>query len=149
MFTAGAIALTMKNKIKYLNFTVNWQHSHLLDDYLIVDNPTIWNNLPDGEYLIRGNKKDHSTEYWVKDNIWYLVSITTKDNGHYYCNAGIYQLFPILPEKEWEQLNKVASKLSSYWKRSVAGRNHYMDIRQMTRSIKKSILKNKNRKVYE
>jgi hypothetical protein len=130
----------MKNKIKYLNFDYEMDHSDLLEDFKVVENPTKWNNLPNGEYLIRGDKKEHSVEYWVKDNIWYLVSTTTKDNGHYYCNAAKYQLFPNLPEKEWETLNKVWSKLSPYWKRAVAGRNQYMSLREIRREIHKSFL---------
>jgi hypothetical protein len=133
----------MKNKIKYLNFDYNREHSELSDDFDIVKNPTEFNNLPDGEYLIRGDKKNHSKEYWVKDNIWYLVSVTTIDNGHYYCNAGTYQLFPNLPEKEWDLLNKVVTKLSPYWKRAVYGRNQFMSIRELRRDIKKSFLKRK------
>ena len=133
----------MKNKIKYLNFDYNREHSELSDDFDIVKNPTEFNNLPDGEYLIRGDKKNYSKEYWVKDNIWYLVSVTTIDNGHYYCNAGTYQLFPNLPEKEWDLLNKVVTKLSPYWKRAVYGRNQFMSIRELRRDIKKSFLKRK------
>ncbi|MCK9416573.1 hypothetical protein M0Q97_07960 [Candidatus Dojkabacteria bacterium] len=131
----------MKNKIKFLNFDYIPEIDDLLEEgYIIVENPTTLSNVPDGEYLIRGDKKDHANEYYVINNMWILISTTTKDNGHYYCRAGTYQLFPNLPEKDWKQLNKVWTKLSPYWKRAVAGRNHYMEIRKIRRNIKKDFL---------
>lgn len=30
-----------------------------------IKNPTTLSNVPDGEYLIRGDKKDHANEYYV------------------------------------------------------------------------------------
>jgi len=131
----------MKNKIKYLNFQNDWSHQDLLNDFKPVSNPTKYTNLPDGEYLIRGDKKEHSIEYWVKDNIWYQVSVTTKDNGHYYCNAARYELFPCLKNKEWTELNKHWNKLNPHWKRAVGGKNQWDRLRELRRDIKKSFLK--------
>lgn len=131
----------MKNKLKYISRS--FDQFDLEDDFEIVDNPTKWNNLPDGEYLIRGDKKDHSIEYYVKDNIWYLVDNKTKDNGHYMCAASTYQLYPNLSEKEWAILSHplVWNKLNKYWQRAVYGYKFSMELRNMTRDIKKSMLK--------
>lgn len=129
-----------KNKLKFLNFDYDISIKSIASKYPIAENPTKYVNLPDGEYIIRGNFKGYSKEYWKIDNKWFLIKEVTKDNGEYYCNAGKFQLFPSLSEKEWLELNKVWKKLSPYWKRAVIGRNHYMEIRNIKREIKKNFL---------
>jgi hypothetical protein len=128
-------------KFKYLPFRYAPDIEDLKEQFTIVNNP-LGINCKDGEYLIRGNKKFHSKKYWVIDNVWFLVHTNTKDNGLYECIAGDYHLFPSLSEKEWEVLNKplVFKKLSPYWKRAVYGRNHWMNLREISREIKKSFL---------
>jgi hypothetical protein len=131
----------MKNKIKFINFNVNYDHIELNHDFKNVENPTPYKNLPDGEYLIRGDKKDYSKKYWVKDNIWYLIEDKIKDNGHYLCNAAIYTLFPQLSEKEWEIMNKIPYKrLSKYWQRARYGYNFYMKLREISRDARKGYI---------
>ena len=138
----------MKNKIKFSKLTNIWSHSILEKDMDKVVNPTSYKNLPDGEYLIRGNKKDHSKTYWVVDSIWYLIEDKVKDNGHYCCNASKYLLFPQLSEKEWEVMNKIPYKrLTKYWRRARYGYNFYMELRQLRRNRRKAL--NRLLKSYE
>ena len=132
----------MKNKIKFKSFTANYDHIELMHDFKKIANPTSYKNLPDGEYLIRGDKKGHSKKYWVKDNIWYLTENKTKDNGHYFCDAATYTLFPQLSEKEWELMNKIPYKrLSKYWQRARFGYNFYMELRASRRRTRKELIK--------
>jgi hypothetical protein len=131
----------MKTKFKYIPFRYQHEIQDLKEEFPIVKNP-FGMNMKNGEYLIRGDKKSHSRKYWVIDNVWFLISDTKKDNGHYDCIAGKYHLFPSLSEKEWDLLNKplVFKKLSPYWKRAVLGRNHWMSLREIGRDVRKSFL---------
>ena len=126
----------------------NSEHEDLLEDFKVVDNPSPYNNLPDGEYLIRGNKKSYSKEYWVKGNIWYLVNEQTYDNGRYICDAAKYELFPSLSEKQWQILYSVPYKcLSKTWQRYLEGHWQWMRLRDLKREIDLGYLKfNKERK---
>lgn len=125
----------MKNKIKYSELMPYLKHKDLLEDFKIALNPTPYDNLPNGEYLIRGNKKSHSKEYWVFENVWYLVATTIKDNGHWYCISAKYNLFPMLPLKEYEELTKHVNRLSELWQRNVYGFNCWLDLRSSSRDI--------------
>lgn len=98
--------------------------------------------ISDGEYLIRGNKKDHAKYYFVKSNIWYLHSIKEKDNGHYMCEAATFRLFPNLSEKEWNLMNKIPYKrLTKYWQRARYGYNFYMELRELKRNMRRQRIK--------
>ncbi len=132
----------MKNKIKYnkKDFSSDW-YSEFEDQFKLVPNPTPFKNLPDGEYLIRGEQKDHAKEYYVQHGNWYLVDVIVKDNGHKMCRWAEYHYFPQLPEKEWNILNKVYSKLSNYWKMCVIGHNLYMQFRETKRNARFSSYK--------
>jgi hypothetical protein len=125
-------------KLKFISASKWWKHEELSKDFEVVPNPTKYNNLPNGEYHIRGNKKNHAKYYWVLDNIWYLTETKTKDNGHHLCEAGTYQMFPPLSEKEWEYINKIPRKmLTKNWRRLRYGHNHWMDLREISRNIYK------------
>ena len=97
----------MKNKLKYISFTHEWSHNELIEDFEIVKNPINYNNLPNGEYMIRGNKKGMRKNYWVKDNIWYLTSNVKKDNGHFMTDSTTYMLFPIIKHSEYLELKNI------------------------------------------
>jgi len=131
----------MKNKIKYLPLRFSYKHRNLRRDYIISENPTSYTNIKNGEYLIRGDKKNHSKSYYVVDNIWYLRSETTEDKGQSILIAANYQLFPSLRDNDWSELNKHYKRLSNYWKRAVDGRKHWMDLREIRRDVKKTFLK--------
>lgn len=129
------------NKLKFLVAPMWWNHEDLANDFNVVENPTIYPNVPDGEYLIRGNKKDHSTEYWVFENVWYLTSETTVDKGHSYCIAGTYRLFPDLSNTQWEALYKTYNYLKPYWQRRLLGYKHWLELREMYRNGRKFRIK--------
>ena len=134
----------MKNKLKYLNFEYDFIIKDFDLHYEIVNNPTIYSsNLPNGEYLIRGDKKNHSKEYYHYNGKWWLIRETTedKDKRNYYFDAFRFNLYPNLSEKEWELLNKCKNKLSPYWKRAIEGRNLFMEFRKNNRGMEKRFFK--------
>lgn len=79
------------SKLKFLNFLISknnpnfYLNSTLKYNLGIVENPTDYNKVKDGIYIIRGNKKHHYKEYHVFQNIWYLMNDKTKDNGNFMC----------------------------------------------------------------
>lgn len=116
------------NKVKYLSPPEYWvteERGFFLDDFSSVASPfsSSFRNLPEGEYLIRGNKESHSKEFWLHKGIWYLVADTNYDNGHSTAICSTYSLFPSLPQKDWELLSKpiVFRALSPLWKRYLGG----------------------------
>ena len=136
------------SKLKYLAFSkscYNAYHKDTIKHHIAIDdNPSSYISVPDGEYHIRGEKKNHAKYYHVYNNIWYLMKNKTKDNGHYLCDAGTYLLYPNLSEKEWELLNKVDyKKLAPVWRRYRYGYNHFMELRELGRGIRKQFLKYK------
>jgi len=130
----------MKNKKIYPRFKfirrsfVNYSFADLGDDFRLVENPLPYDNLPNGEYQIRGNKKDHAKYYWVKDNKWFLTEDKIKDNGHFQCEAGTYQMFPSLPDKKYKELRKNYKYLSHVWQRYVYGYFHWKELREIGRN---------------
>lgn len=129
---------TKRFKFKFINFSHEWELDEVKGDFDVVPNPTPYNNLPDGEYVIRGNIQYHRNEYWKIENVWHLVTTYDFDNGQYMCDAAEYLLFPNLSEKEWEILNHPIAhgKLSKYWNRALYGRNFWMELRQLSRDSK-------------
>jgi len=129
----------MKNKFKFkfLNFGYEPDVDEFDGEFTVVSNPTPYDNLPDGEYTIRGNKQYHKKEYWKNNNIWYFIHSDTFDNGQYWCDAEKFLLFPNLSEKEWDVLNNpiIKNKLTKYWKRALYGRNFWMQLRKSSREI--------------
>ena len=112
------------------------------DDFKRVDNPIGAINLPIGEYLIRGDKKSHRKKYYhIGNDVWYLVENVIRDNGHYLCDAGEYQLFPQLSEKEWNKIRSCYKYLTPLWKRNLHGYDSYMHWRELRRDISKDFLK--------
>ena len=99
-------------------------------------------NYPDGEYLIRGNKKSHRKKYYCVNNQWYLVEDVKKDNGHYNCDSYVYMLFPMSKHSEYLELRKHYDKLTPFWKRSVNGYFGWLEITKLRRNTKLSFIKN-------
>lgn len=126
-----------KFKFKFLNFSYTPDADEFTDEFTEVSNPTPYNNLPDGEYIVRGNKQFHRKEYWKNHNTWYFINEYTYDNGHYMCDAEKYLLFPNLSENEWDALNNpiIKNKLTKYWKRALYGRNFWMNLRNTSREV--------------
>lgn len=128
-------------KFKFLNFQNQLTKEDLLEDFKEVSAPLPYKNLPDGEYLIRGDKAQHRKTYWKSGDCWVLVSESTKDNGHFMCDATSYKLYPQLSEKEWKALSEVPFKcLNKYWQRALYGYMFEMDLRKMSRSKAKDFL---------
>jgi len=130
-------AVTMKNKIKYspFNFAEILSHEDLKADFGdLVANPTPYQSLPDGEYLIRGNEKYHSKIYYVKEGRWYF-SHENKEN-YYALNDGVFNNFPKLSEKEWQKLEATEKYLSKRWKRALHAYNCWKEWREIIREIK-------------
>ena len=126
-------------KFKFISFYHEYEIEELEEDFEEVSNPLPYSNLPDGEYMIRGNKKGHRKEYWKIENKWFLISTVDKDNGHYMCDAAAYTLYPQKPESFWKKLSEVHWKcLSKYWRRALYGYQFHMQLREQYRNIMKS-----------
>lgn len=107
-----------------------------------VSSPFPNNKLPDGEYIVRGNKKNHYKKYWVIKGIWYLLTETTYDNGQSWCFSAIYNLFPSLPKKEWDKLNSINIKyFNKIWQHYIRGYNFWCELRETSRYIHKNSIK--------
>lgn len=114
-----------------------WQPIKIIEKECTKVDPVINYEVSDGEYLIRGSKKDHAKYYFVRSNTWYLHSTKEVDNGHYLCDAATFRLFPNLSEKEWELMNKIPYKrLTKYWRRAIYGYNFYMELRELRRNMR-------------
>ena len=137
--------MSRHKRLKYIPFRHETDHFSLKEDFLIVDNPTKNKYVPNGNYLIRGNKKSHSKKYSVLDNVWYLIAETEKDNGHYNGIASTYQLYPNLTDKEFIELREYIRYLKPYMQRVVRGYFMNKELREMVREIKKSFLNYKKK----
>jgi hypothetical protein len=127
-------------KFKFINREFD-DLEELREFFKEVECPLPFENLPNGEYMIRGDKKSYRKEYFNSNGIWFLVENVTKDNGHYMCDAAEYLLFPQLSEKEWALLNKVPYKtLNKVWQRNLCGYNTYMGWKKLREDTKKSFL---------
>lgn len=137
--------ISVKFKFLHKDF---WEKDYpfLYKDFVKVENPIGIPNLPRGEYMIRGNQKSHRKEYYHLGNeIWLLIEDVIKDNGHYFCDAATYELFPNLPEKEWDKIRSCAKYLNRDWQRKLSGHDFWMDLRRLTREMKKDFLKDELR----
>ena len=131
----------MKIKFKYIPFRVRYEGIDLMGDFKTVAPPLPYKNLPEGEYLIRGNKKSHRRKYWLYNNVWFLVEDETKDRGQYYCDSCEYMLFSSLSEKEWKNIENVGvTRLNKLWQRHLYGYKHWKNLREISRDIKKDFL---------
>lgn len=130
-----------KFKFRDLKFRRNAE----LKAFQIVNNPIGADNLPEGEYLIRGNQKFHRAIYLHIKNKWYLYEFSTKDNGYYVCDVATYQLFPNLSEKEWDKIRECNKYLSPLWKRYLSGHDIWMNNRSIKRNMKKISVKIKKK----
>lgn len=101
----------------------------------VVDNPTPYKNLPEGEYLIRGDKQFHCKLYHHFQNVWYLMEVSTKSSDLYSTIVHQYQLFPCLKTKEWEELGRHYAKLTKYWRRMVYGYFRWKELRDLSRDV--------------
>jgi hypothetical protein len=136
----------MKNKIKFLNHKNYITYERLKKDYKIVESPLPqYHDLPIGEYLIRGDKKNHAKKYYYISKTWFLIDNIIKDNGHYLCRSTEYELFPNLSKKEWDKLNDplIASKLTKNWQRNIFGYFFWMKLREIRRKICMNMYKHK------
>lgn len=130
----------MRIKFKYQE-CLNYDYDDLCG-YEKTKNPLPYKNLPNGYYLIRGNKKEHRKKYLKQGNNWYLLDDVTKDNGQYYCDSNTYNLFPSLPEKEWLKIKNVGFKrLNKVWQRHLYGYLLWCDLRNLSKEIKLDWLK--------
>ena len=92
--------------------------------------PLPYKNLPNGEYLIRGAKKEHRKIYYKINKKWYLIEDVTKDNGHNTVDSTKYGLFPSLPEKEWVTIEAAGyARLNKLWQRHLGAYKHWCDLR--------------------
>lgn len=124
-------------KFKYLKFS-RFYFDEEFDDFELVDNPFPYNNLPDGEYMVRGDKKHHRKEYWKFKNKWYLVDDVKKDNGHFIVDLVNYDLLPRLSEKEWDLVKRIGfEKLKPIWKYYYWAYLHRSDMKRMRWEMKK------------
>lgn len=129
-------------KFKFINFRNEFTEEDLLEDFNKVEAPLPYKNLPNGEYLIRGDKAEHRRMYWKSGDCWVIVSESTRDNGHFMCDASTYKLYPQLSEKEWEALSAVPFKcLNRYWQRALCGYRFDMELRDLGRKMAKDFLK--------
>jgi len=129
-------------KFKFVNKEFYDDFKEDYDSFKIVENPIGYDNLPEGEYLIRGNKKSHAKKYWHCFDVWYLIENRTVDNGHFICDCTEYKLYPQMSEKQWDVLSHVPYKcLSPVWRRYLSGYQFGMELRELTRNIKKDFLK--------
>ena len=129
-------------KLKYLPIPDYYLKDTLEFNKGIEPNPTKYSKVPDGIYHIRGDKNHYAKYYHVFNNVWYLMENKTKDNGHYYCEAATYELFPPLSEKEWDIMNAIPYKrLTKYWQRARYGYNFYMELRATSRRARLAYLK--------
>jgi len=128
-------------KFKFLHFSLPEEYIDLgeyNEYYKEVDNPIGIQNLPNGEYMIRGNKKGHRKEYYHINNTWFLVSDVTKDNGHNICDATRYMLFPSLPEKQWNAISKAGwRRLNKTWQRYLFAYYHWQDLLRIQKDMGK------------
>jgi len=132
----------MKTRFKFINKESYWDHEELLEDFTFVTNPLPYQNLPDGEYMIRGSLKGHRKEYWKYEDQWYLISDVKEDNGHYYCDSRTYMLFPMLSGREWSNIEKAGWKrLNKVWQRHLWGYQNWKDMQRMIFGIKLDLYK--------
>lgn len=131
----------VRPKFKYIPLVVQYDLLDLEEDFDKADNPfPQFPNLPEGEYLIRGNKSAHRKKYWKVSGEWYLIEDVTKDNGHYNCDSSTYNLFPSLPDKEWQKIEQIGfRRLNKVWQRHLYGYNQWMHLRELRRDIHKSM----------
>ena len=137
-------------KFKYLQEKIKYLPVELFEEeYKEVKNPLPYNNLPDGLYQIRGNKKNTAKYYYLKENRWFLSEDKKRDNGHKWAEAGVYELFPWKSEKEYQQLRKCFKYLSPVWKRYVSGYFFWKQLRDTKRRSKKVLarIRVKNKRI--
>ena len=127
----------MKKKIrfKYENdIGEYYSHEELIEDSEIVESPLPYKSVPDGKYTVIGDKQFHRKEFWVKDNIWYLMTILTEDKNQIKCNAAVFRTFPNLSYKEWEQLKKVKKYLKPQWQFYLKVYKYYCELEKLIKN---------------
>lgn len=114
------------NKIKYFKLNSGFIDEEEVEwlvkagEICVCDNPTEYDNLPNGTYIIRGNQKDTSREFYKFGNAWYVYchwngKEKVLDKDELRDKLGIY---PHLTDKEWDVLLTplVYTKLNDKWK---------------------------------
>jgi len=107
-------------------------------------NPTIYTNLPDGKYLIRGNSKSKNKQYRVIDNNWEL----TDENLSKSWIKFHYNLYPSLKHQDYVELNKHFYKLKKHWQENTFAYMFKEKLRR-NREIKRTMLRIKKREKFE
>lgn len=131
-----------KIKFKFISSEFEWETKWLDEEFKRIANPLPYNNLPDGEYIIRGSRKGQRKVYWKNKDIWYFVEDVKKDNGHYYTDSTRYMLFPMLSEKEWNTIQSVGwKKLNLNWQRHLYGYFHWKELLKLRFETKLSMYK--------
>lgn len=134
----------MKNKIKVIKGSVPKYIRDRLQEYTTEEKPVNY-DVPDGEYLVRGNTKGFGKTYLVVDNKWFLASKTNQ--RCLLIESGTFNLFPNLSEKEWELMNKIPKKrLNKYWQRALYGYNSSVKFRKTYRMYKLEFIRFKKKK---
>ena len=106
-------------KFKYNELTPSYREYHFNHHHYKRNlfNPIGIENLPEGEYFVRGKVKDSGCIYIYRNNEWILIQSYNKDNGHRMMSCLRYNLLPQLSEKEWNNVLKIPLKaLNKQWR---------------------------------
>lgn len=134
-------------KFKYLS-TSHGTVESLEKMYNICEAPLPYNNLPNGIYLIRGDKKFHRKRYYKINDTWFLIENRTTDKGQYNSDSYTYELFPSLPQKEWDMIRNAGySRLNNVWRRHLAGYKLWNELRKSKMELRLVMLKYDNVKL--
>lgn len=98
------------NKFKYLTNIMDVDIERLYESCRIVDNPTKYDNLPDGQYHFRGTNKGEFVIYEKIGRVWSITRSTqeiTRTEMH-----SLYGLYPNLPHKEYVELKQRYSEIT-------------------------------------
>ena len=118
----------IRYKFKYIPHKVAFKPKYLKEVHV----PSDWlKDLPDGKYLIKGNRKYHAKLYIVLGGVWFLADASEKEIDYFYLSIDFMQL-PNHSEKEWGILANNYKCLSKTYKR-------YVDAYRLNISIKRHV----------
>jgi len=109
------------------------------DSFEIVENPTIYDNLPNGIYIVR--KNSIRVVYWLIDDVWYLFDnkIITQKHGH--TNMVDDNNVKMYSETEYRNLSKCFNFLDAKTKQNVLAYKLFLELHFIIQSINKTFLK--------
>jgi len=132
--------MNKSKKFKYLPVSFNKYFIEDLKDEYVVDCPLDYNNLPDGEYLIRGEEKYHRNIYIKYKNKWYLTEKNTKQD-YKIVDLVKYDLLPRISEKQWNEIKHIPYKcLNKDWKDYRLAYDYWYSMRYNSRELRKRFL---------